>query len=331
MQQCIGQHGDDAGDVGEEEQIDDENRQEGQYLPDDLLQANFADAGGDEEVHADGRGDLADGEVDDHDNTEEGLIDAIGADQRDQNGGEQGDGGDIIQEGASHKQRQVNEQQNDSGAIGNAADGSNDLIGDLLHGEHPAEYGSRTDEEQDHRGADAGLDTGLIGFLDIELLKHKVANDETVQNGYAGGFGSGELAAVNTAQDDDRGQQRQEALNNDLGLALGMELSDIQLGGAVAVSLGAEVLDDHKAEAHDDAGDDTAGEHLQDGDIGDDGIHEHGAAGRNNEAQQTGGSDNSCGIFFLITGFFHGLYHDAADGSGRSGSGTGDSVNLLII
>lgn len=100
MQQCIGQHGDDAGNVGEEEQIDDENRQEGQYLPDDLLQANFADAGGDEEVHADGRGDLADGEVDDHDNTEEGLIDAIGADQRDQNGGEQGDGGDIIQERA---------------------------------------------------------------------------------------------------------------------------------------------------------------------------------------------------------------------------------------
>ena len=105
-----------------------------------------------------------------------------------------------------------------------------------------------------------------------------------------------------------------------------MELSDIQLGSAVAVFLGAEVLDDHKAEAHDDAGDDTAGEHLQDGDIGDDGIHEHGAAGRNNEAQQTGGSDNSCGIFFLITGFFHGLYHDAADGSGRSGSGTGDSA-----
>lgn len=103
MQQCIGQHGDDAGDVGEEEQIDDENRQEGQYLPDDLLQANFADAGGDEEVHADGRGDLADGEVDDHDNTEEGLINAIGADQRDQNGGEQGDGGDIIQEGASQQ------------------------------------------------------------------------------------------------------------------------------------------------------------------------------------------------------------------------------------
>ena len=57
-----------------------------------------------------------------------------------------------------------------------------------------------------------------------------------------------------------------------------MELSDIQLGGAVAVSLGAEVLDDHKAEAHDDAGDDTAGEHLQDGDIGDDGIHEHTSA-----------------------------------------------------
>lgn len=103
MQQCIGQHGDDAGDVGEEEQIDDENRQEGQYLPDDLLQANFADAGGDEEVHADGRGDLADGEVDDHDNTEGGLIDAIGADQRDQNGGEQGDGGDIIQEGAGQQ------------------------------------------------------------------------------------------------------------------------------------------------------------------------------------------------------------------------------------
>lgn len=103
MQQCIGQHGDDAGNVGEEEQIDDENRQEGQYLPDDLLQANFADAGGDEEVHADGRGDLADGEVDDHDNTEEGLIDAIGADQRDQNGGDQGDGGDIIQEGASQQ------------------------------------------------------------------------------------------------------------------------------------------------------------------------------------------------------------------------------------
>lgn len=103
MQQCIGQHGDDAGDVGEEEQIDDENRQEGQYLPDDLLQANFADAGGDEEVHTDGRGDLADGEVDNHDNTEEGLIDAIGADQRDQNGGEQGDGGDIIQEGAGQQ------------------------------------------------------------------------------------------------------------------------------------------------------------------------------------------------------------------------------------
>lgn len=103
MQQCIGQHGDDAGDVGKEEQVDNENRQEGQYLPDDLLQANFADAGGDEEVHADGRGDLADGKVDDHDNTEEGLIDAIGADQRDQNGGEQGDGGDIIQEGAGQQ------------------------------------------------------------------------------------------------------------------------------------------------------------------------------------------------------------------------------------
>ena len=103
MQQCIGQHGDDAGDVGKEEQVDNENRQEGQYLPDDLLQANFADAGGDEEVHADGRGDLADGEVDDHDNTEEGLIDAISADQRDQNGGEQGDGGDIIQEGAGQQ------------------------------------------------------------------------------------------------------------------------------------------------------------------------------------------------------------------------------------
>lgn len=103
MQQCIGQHGDDLRNVGKEEQVDNENRQEGQYLPDDLLQANFADAGGDEEVHADGRGDLADGEVDDHDNTKEGLIDAISADQRDQNGGEQGDGGDIIQEGASQQ------------------------------------------------------------------------------------------------------------------------------------------------------------------------------------------------------------------------------------
>lgn len=103
MQQCIGQHGDDAGDVGKEEQVDNENRQEGQYLPDDLLQANFADAGGDEEVHADGRGDLADGKVDDHDNTKEGLIDAISADQRDQNRGEQGDGGDIIQEGAGQQ------------------------------------------------------------------------------------------------------------------------------------------------------------------------------------------------------------------------------------
>lgn len=103
MQQCIGQHGDDLRNVGKEEQVDNENRQEGQYLPDDLLQANFADAGGDEEVHADGRGDLADGEVDDHDNTKEGLIDAIGADQRDQNGGEQGDGGDIIQEGAGQQ------------------------------------------------------------------------------------------------------------------------------------------------------------------------------------------------------------------------------------
>lgn len=103
MQQCIGQHSDDAGDVGEEEQIDDENHQEGQDLLDNLLQANLADAGGDEEVHADGRGDLADGEIDDHDNTEEGLIDAIGADQRDQNGGEQGDGGDIIQEGAGQQ------------------------------------------------------------------------------------------------------------------------------------------------------------------------------------------------------------------------------------
>jgi DNA-binding transcriptional LysR family regulator len=103
VQQCIGQHGDDLRNVGKEEQVDNENRQEGQYLPDDLLQANFADAGGDEEVHADGRGDLADGEVDDHDNTKEGLIDAISADQRDQNGGEQGDGGDIIQEGASQQ------------------------------------------------------------------------------------------------------------------------------------------------------------------------------------------------------------------------------------
>lgn len=103
MQQCIGQHGDDLRNVGKEEQVDNENRQEGQYLPDDLLQANFADAGGDEEVHADGRGDLADGEVDDHDNTKEGLIDAISADQRDQNGGEQGDGGDIIQQGAGQQ------------------------------------------------------------------------------------------------------------------------------------------------------------------------------------------------------------------------------------
>ena len=103
MQQCIGQHGDDLRNVGKEEQVDNENRQEGQYLPDDLLQANFADAGGDEEVHADGRGDLAEGEVDDHDNTKEGLIDAISADQRDQNGGEQGDGGDIIQEGAGQQ------------------------------------------------------------------------------------------------------------------------------------------------------------------------------------------------------------------------------------
>lgn len=103
MQQCIGQHGDDLRNVGKEEQVDNENRQEGQYLPDDLLQANFADAGGDEEVHADGRGDLADGKVDDHDNTKEGLIDAISADQRDQNRGEQGDGGDIIQEGAGQQ------------------------------------------------------------------------------------------------------------------------------------------------------------------------------------------------------------------------------------
>ena len=126
MQQCIGQHGDDLRNVGKEEQVDNENCQEGKHLLNDLLQANFADAGGDEEVHADGRGDLADGKVDDHDNTKEGLIDAISADQRDQNGGEQGDGGDIIQQGAGHKQGQIDEQQNDSGAIGDAADGSNE-------------------------------------------------------------------------------------------------------------------------------------------------------------------------------------------------------------
>ena len=41
MQQCIGQHGDDAGDVGKEEQVDNENRQEGQYLPDDLIGTRY--------------------------------------------------------------------------------------------------------------------------------------------------------------------------------------------------------------------------------------------------------------------------------------------------
>ena len=130
----------DGRNVGDQQQQDDFRHHIGDQGADDLFNGQLADAAGDEQDRADGRGHGAQAHVEGQHHAELDQVHAQAGDDGQEDGGEDQAGGGDVQEGAHDEQHHVHEQQDDILVVRDRHDGIADSVGDAGVGHDPA-YG----------------------------------------------------------------------------------------------------------------------------------------------------------------------------------------------
>ena len=184
-----------------------------------------------------------------------------------------------------------------------------------------AHHRRRSGDQQDRTGGLGGREQARHQVLPGHFLIDEHADDDHVDAGDSAGLGGGKHAGQDAHQDDGRGQQSPDGLDELLADTL-----DVEFVAHRQVVFFA-VIEAHDA-AHqrvENAGDDAAHELLLDGDAGGHAVDDHQDAGRNDGAQHRGGGHKAGGEILGVIPVRHGLnLHGAqAGGVGQRGAGDG--------
>ena len=136
------------------------------------------------------------------------------------------------------------------------------------------------DDQHDTAGGLAGVNQQLAHILPLDLAVDEHADKQAIHHGHGSCLGGGEDTAVDTAQNDDRHQEAPESRTEGSGtLAPGSPLT-----GSLQTALADfQHDDDDQSQTHHDAGENTAHEHITNGNAGNGGIHNEGNRGRDND------------------------------------------------
>ena len=312
----------DGGDIGDDQQAQQQHQQEGDDLFDQLSEGDVADAAGHEQVDTHRRGDEADGQVDHHDQAEVDDVHAEVGYHGVQDGGQDEDGGVGLQQAATGEEQHVDDHQHDDLVVGEAEHGGGDHVGDLLQGEYAAQDGAGAHDDV-HGAVGAGSVSKLgVQGLQVQFFVDEQAHQQGIHHGDHGGLGGGEDTAVDAAQDDNGGENGPESI-----LEVGGHLGPAELLAVAgeAVFLAGEHGSDDEQQAQDDAGHKAAHEHGGDGGVHGNAVGNHGDAGGDDDTQTAGGCHQGHGELLVIALFHHGGDHDSAHSgcSGRPGAGDG--------
>ena len=314
--------GGNAGNVGDDQQDDQGCDQQGDDGSGDLLEIHIGHAAGHVEVDAHGRGEQADGEVHDHDHAQMDHVHTQGLGHGDKERGEDIQGGGGIQEAPGDEQQDVDDdEEHEGGAVGQVDQPVGDGHVQPRAGQDVGKEAGAGGDEHDGGGGAGRVDEDLLEVLELYGLVHEYADDETVDHGHGRGFGGGEDAAVDAAQNDDGHQQAPEGVLEGLP-ALGAG----GLGLPLQVHFAAhQQRRDDQTRAHDQAGDHAGLEQVADGGVRDGAEHHEGDGGRDDDADGAGAAHQGGGKGGGIAGLDHaGDQHQAQGGhGGRAGAGDG--------
>ena len=233
-------------------------------------------------------------------------------------------GGVGVHEAACNQEDHVDDQQEDVLVAGDLQQQSLGRLRNAEHRAHIGEQGGRADDQHDAAGGLAGVDQDIDHILHLDLTIDEDADHQTVYHGDGSRLGGGENAAVDAADDDDGHQEAPEGLTEGLpALAPG----GLCLGCLDALLAALDHDDDHQGQAHHDAGNPAAHEHIAHGDAGDGGVHHECDGGRNDDGDGGGaghqGRGEGGGEAAAVD---HGGNQDNAQSRHGGGTGAGDGA-----
>ena len=91
-----------------------------------------------------------------------------------------------------------------------------DGLRDLSDGDDPGEERRERNDDQDLTGALGSVDKGFPDALEIQLMVDEQADDQRIRRSHSRRLGGAELTAHNTAENDDRHEQRQQRIHRGL-------------------------------------------------------------------------------------------------------------------
>ena len=197
-------------------------------------------------------------------------------------------------------------------------------LGDAAHGDDTAGAEGQRDQQADGGRLNGGVVENLLEGLALLLVLIVLdeVEDRAVDHADRAGFGGGEDAGVDAAEDDDghdQGRQRVPGLMADV--------RDVAAETAASGDLLLRLLaaddppvEEDRAEADGETGNNRRHPYLGDGEAGGQGIEDAGGAGRDQDAEEAGGCGEGRGIGLLIAALCHLFDHDLANG-GEGGGG----------
>ena len=170
------------------------------------------------------------------------------------------------------------------------------------------------------------LQNDLGQVPDLDGTVYKQADNQRVEDRDRSCLRGRANAAVNAAQNNDRGHQGPEALfqHGDQAFCPQFPPLSIQLVLVLAMDLAVDVGIDHQAQGNQYAGQETGQEQLGDGGSGGIAVHDVGNAGGNDDAQATGHGHQGGGEGQIITHAGQQRNAHGTHGCGGGGAGTGD-------
>lgn len=123
-------------------------------------------------------------------------------------GGKQRNRGDCVQEHTRNQQNDVEHRQDDILVRGQAEHRISEQLRDMAARQHKAERLHAAKDQHNNAGTNSRINQNLRNVLPFEGLVDPLAADQAIYAGDCAGFGRREDAGINTAEDDNRHNQR---------------------------------------------------------------------------------------------------------------------------
>ena len=279
-------------DIGDQQQHQHSRRDQGQARLGHVLHTDTVtgdtQTGSDEQVRADRRRELADGQVDRADHAEVNGVNAELPRDRIHDGNEDVHIGVRIHKAAGDQQHDVDDDQ--EAALAAVLQQGLDTGRDAIARAGVGEDRRAADNEHQSAGALGRIIKKLHDVLPLQLLIDDGTDKQSVHRSHGRRLRSGENAAIDASQNDDGHQQPPEgALEGAPHLAPALP----GMGGLQVVLVGIDLHHDDHGDAHDDAGENTGHKDVAHRNAGEGRIDHKRNAGRDNDRNRGSGSHHA--------------------------------------